>query len=69
MKSVNSLGTRCPRPIIDIAQALKDLQIGDEITLLADDPATWPDLQAWARMTKNIAIKVKACEFLITKRS
>ncbi len=69
MKSVNSLGARCPRPIIDIARALKDLQIGDEITLLADDPATWPDLQAWARMTKNIAIKVKACEFLITKRS
>ncbi len=69
MKSVNSLGTRCPQPIIDIARALKDLQIGDEIILLADDPATWADLQAWARMTKNIAIKVKASEFLITKRS
>lgn len=69
MISVDSLGTRCPKPIIDVARALKVLQSGDEITLLADDPATWADLTAWARMTKNRAIKIKDCEFLITKGS
>ena len=41
---------RCPIPIVKLAQAIKE---SDEVTLLSDDPATLPDLTAWARMTKN----------------
>lgn len=43
-------GMRCPIPIVKLAQAIKE---SDEVTLLSDDPATLPDLTAWARMTKN----------------
>lgn len=50
---VDSLGTRCPQPIIDIAQALANNPQVNEFQLLSDDPATWPDLQAWARMTNH----------------
>ena len=48
---IYSLGTRCPQPIIEIAQALADHPEIHSFQLLSDDPATWPDLQAWARMT------------------
>ena len=41
---------RCPLPIINLAKAMK---VDDEVTLLSDDPATLPDLTAWARMTGN----------------
>ena len=48
---IDSRGRRCPQPIIDIAKALAGNPTIDEFELLSDDPATWPDLQAWARMT------------------
>ena len=50
---VKSLGTRCPQPIIDIAQSLANNPEVNVFRLLSDDPATWPDLQAWARMTNH----------------
>jgi len=43
-------GMRCPIPIIKLAQSLKTTS---EVRLLSDDPATFPDLTAWARMTGN----------------
>jgi tRNA 2-thiouridine synthesizing protein A len=43
-------GMRCPLPIINLAKAIK---VDEEIILLSDDPATLPDLTAWARMTGN----------------
>jgi tRNA 2-thiouridine synthesizing protein A len=43
-------GMRCPLPIIKLATALKE---SEEVILLSDDPATLPDLSAWARMTGN----------------
>lgn len=43
-------GMRCPIPIIKLAQAIKD---HTEVNLWSDDPATLPDLRAWARMSGN----------------
>jgi tRNA 2-thiouridine synthesizing protein A len=43
-------GMRCPIPIIKLAQEIKN---SPEVTLFSDDPATLPDLTAWARMTGN----------------
>lgn len=67
MKVVDALGKRCPAPIIEVAQALKDVAPGDSLTLLADDPATRPDIQAWARMTGNEVTVVGPNEFKITR--
>lgn len=58
-------GMRCPIPIVKLAQAIKE---SDEVTLLSDDPATLPDLTAWARMTKNEFTVVGTDTYLV-KRS
>jgi TusA-related sulfurtransferase len=49
--TIDARGKRCPLPIIEVAQKISQVQIGEEILLLADDPAAKPDLIAWARMT------------------
>lgn len=67
MKVVNCLGKRCPLPIIEIAKGVKELQAGESIRLLADDPATEIDLRAWARMTGNYMKVIAPNEFLVTK--
>ncbi len=61
---LNCLGARCPIPIIKLAKALTE---HSEITLLSDDPATLPDLSAWARMTGNTFEVLSSSSFLVRR--
>ena len=63
------MGTRCPQPIIDIARFLREQPIGTEAILLADDPATAPDISAWARMTHNYSEQLEPMKFFVRKES
>jgi TusA-related sulfurtransferase len=68
LKEIDSRGKRCPAPIIDCAAAIAGIDSGESITLLSDDPATLPDLLAWARMTNNSAIQINKESFQVTKK-
>jgi tRNA 2-thiouridine synthesizing protein A len=50
---VDCVGMQCPLPVIKIAQAIKGLDPGQLLELLATDPGVEPDMQAWTRRTKN----------------
>ena len=60
-------GKRCPLPIIELSKKIKESELGQEVLLLSDDPATAADLSAWARMTGNEFKVISADNFLITK--
>jgi tRNA 2-thiouridine synthesizing protein A len=48
---IDARGMLCPQPVIELARAMaKRPGTGDEVTLLADDPATVHDVPAWCRM-------------------
>jgi tRNA 2-thiouridine synthesizing protein A len=64
---LDCLGLRCPLPIIQLAKALSDKPVGFEVNLLSDDPASAPDLIAWARMTANSVETIDSKTFKITK--
>ena len=64
---LDCLGKRCPLPIIELAKAFSDKPVGFEVTLLSDDPASAPDLSAWARMTTNSVETIDSKTFKITK--
>lgn len=68
MQEINGLGLRCPQPIIDIAKAVALICAGESLILLADDPATWPDLRAWSRMTGNEVRRESETRFMVTRR-
>jgi tRNA 2-thiouridine synthesizing protein A len=57
-------GMRCPIPIIKLAHALKT---ESAVKLLSDDPATLPDLTAWARMTGNELTQINIETFDVNK--
>ncbi len=48
--TLDSRGRRCPLPVLDLARALPTIEVGAELTVLADDPAAATDLAAWCRM-------------------
>ncbi len=64
---VNALGMRCPAPILAIAKALKSQPEESSFLLLADDPATLPDIVAWARMTGNLVEITGPDRFTVTR--
>jgi TusA-related sulfurtransferase len=43
-------GVPCPRPIIELAKAMADVEVGDTVAVTADDPAAGVDVEAWCRM-------------------
>lgn len=55
---VDSRGSFCPGPITDLFKAFRLSNVGDEIELLATDPAAKPDVEAWARKSGNEVVSV-----------
>ena len=43
-------GMRCPLPIIRLANHIGDLEVGQTLAVVAEDPAARPDVAAWCRM-------------------
>jgi TusA-related sulfurtransferase len=43
-------GLPCPRPVIELARHLTDVEVGEVIAVVADDPAAEVDIPAWCRM-------------------
>lgn len=50
---VDAIGMPCPKPVIELAGAVKQVAIGDELRLLADDPAADVDVPVWCRMQRQ----------------
>lgn len=67
--SLDCLGMRCPRPIIELARRIGDVQPGELVELLADDPAAAPDLAAWCRMRGQVLLLSDAPRFVIGRRA
>ncbi|WP_435057567.1 cysteine desulfurase/sulfurtransferase TusA family protein [Streptomyces sp. bgisy060] len=47
---VDSLGRRCPIPVIELAKAIGDVPVGGTVTVLSDDEAARLDVPAWCEM-------------------
>ncbi|MEZ0581059.1 sulfurtransferase TusA family protein [Nocardioides sp. MH1] len=50
MIELDCRGLPCPRPVIELAKALPSVAIGEELSVVADDPAARHDVAAWCRM-------------------
>lgn len=47
---VDARGLACPRPVIDLAAAIGEVAVGEQVELWADDPAAKVDVPVWCRM-------------------
>ncbi|MDQ1724201.1 MAG: cysteine desulfurase [Frankiaceae bacterium] len=47
MLRIDSVGRRCPQPVIDLANAIRTVPIGAIVEVLADDPVAAVDIPAW----------------------
>ena len=50
---VDCQGVPCPTPVLKIAQAIKTIEPGQVVELVATDPGVDPDMHAWTKRTGN----------------
>ncbi len=46
-------GLLCPLPVIKTSKAIKEIEVGQVLKMIATDPGAPPDMEAWARQTGN----------------
>jgi tRNA 2-thiouridine synthesizing protein A len=52
-KVLDCSGMLCPVPVIKTSKAIKEIQVGQVLKMIATDPGAPPDMEAWARQTGN----------------
>ena len=52
-KELDTRGLNCPLPILKAKKALADMASGEVLTVMATDPGSVRDFQAFARQTGN----------------
>lgn len=51
VQTLDCKGLLCPVPIIKLSKAVKAVQVGEVIEMLATDPGSVPDMEAFQRQT------------------
>ena len=52
-KTLDAKGLNCPLPILKAKKALKEVPVGGTLEILATDPGSVADFQAFSRTTGN----------------
>ena len=61
-KEVDARGLSCPLPILKAKKALSELQSGQVLKVMATDPGSQRDFDAFARQTGNALVHQEAHE-------
>jgi tRNA 2-thiouridine synthesizing protein A len=52
-KTLDCSGMLCPVPVIKTSKAIKEVQVGQVLQMIATDPGAPADMEAWSRQTGN----------------
>jgi len=52
-KTLDCSGMLCPLPVIKTSKAIKEMQVGQVLKMIATDPGAPADMEAWSRQTGN----------------
>ena len=61
-KVLDLKGLLCPMPVVKMAKAIKEVQVGQIIEAYATDPGVMADIPAWARSTGNELVSLEKQE-------
>jgi TusA-related sulfurtransferase len=52
-KILDCSGLLCPMPVVKTKKAIKEIEIGQVLEMIATDPGAIPDMEAWASHTQH----------------
>ena len=50
-------GLNCPIPILRLSKAVRTLKTGERLEMIATDPGSVKDIQAWSKQTGNTLVE------------
>lgn len=50
-KVLDCSGLSCPLPVVKSSKAIKEIEVGQVLMMVATDPGAPADMEAWARQT------------------
>jgi TusA-related sulfurtransferase len=65
-KEVDARGLNCPLPVLKAKKALAEMASGQVLKVLATDPGSMRDFQAFARQTGNELVEQSSAGSLFT---
>jgi len=70
--SLDFKGLLCPMPVVKLAQAMKQIQVGELVEAVATDPGVMADIPAWARTSGNEVVSLekqdKVFKFVVKRK-
>jgi len=58
-KSVDCIGMFCPMPLFMARKAIEEVEVGDVVVILADDPTAKKDIPEWAERAGHKVISIE----------
>lgn len=52
-KTFDAQGLKCPMPVLKLAKIIREVEHGEILEVIADDPGFKPDIKAWCNQTKH----------------
>jgi tRNA 2-thiouridine synthesizing protein A len=64
--TLDAVGLQCPGPIMKTWRAAEAMEAGEELEVIASDPAFARDIKAWARKTGNELLSIETAKGRVT---
>ncbi|MDH3000499.1 tRNA 2-thiouridine(34) synthase TusA [Chelonobacter oris] len=61
-QTLDTLGLRCPEPVMLVRKAIRRMQDGEVVLVLADDPATTRDIPSFCQFMDHTLLHSEANE-------
>jgi len=58
-QELDTLGLRCPEPVMMVRKTVRKMQEGEFLTVIADDPATTRDIPSFCRFMDHALIEAE----------
>lgn len=59
VKTLDLKGLLCPLPVVKLAKAIKEVELGQTLEAFASDPGVMADIPAWCRTTGNELVVIE----------
>ncbi len=57
--TLDMTGYFCPEPVVRTSEEIGDIEVGEVLELLADDPSSKPDMESWTKRTGHELISIE----------
>jgi tRNA 2-thiouridine synthesizing protein A len=61
-KTLDARGLKCPMPVVKTSQEMKSISVGGVLEVLATDPGSMADINAWTNSTGNELVNMSKAD-------